>query len=716
MFSEHTRKTITNKLLEGKGWFLVCGLIALAAVLTRFLFLADKPYHHDESLHAYYSHRVSDGHPHEYSALLHGPVLYYLVGAFMAIFGSDDFTARFPSAACNVLLVLLPLFWRRALGNGTALVISLFLLLSPTFMYFGRFLREDAFNSLWIGLSLASFFAYHWWGKPWQAVVAAAFLAMQFCNKENAYLHVFVWLLGIASVLWLVRRSGLDDLNDLRGGYRPLTAWSDRAALIVNCVSVFVFIYVVFYSSFFRHSKGAWHGVIDGLYRESLLYWWDQNQKRRIDGPFDYHFPLLLNYEFALIPALMCAWMRSVSLSAKNTARAALRFPLSLLNTPRVVFIFSALLLASVALPRLGFTPESCSFSETCLNGLASEKTSSVVSGIAKKLHISHSRHLMQLLSIALLGAFAVLANARLRRFLDAFLWWWVTGMLGIYSYVGEKVPWLLIYILMPLVALAGLEIGRLLAGTRNFFNHNTLTDAPLDSEMKGAVAAAEGRFIARAQRLTLVSTALLLAFGAWKAVRVSFPEAANPMERLVFTQTTPAIKAIRQRWVNVNNVSGRFPRVTMSGDSTWPIAWYAHDIQGADFIRPADASAAAAFDAFFLDVGDLEFARREFQAFDIYRVPLRHWWVPQPNPRAHEILDYFLTSRPYPSELRHSPLEQGIGDVSVLYLENRAPNRSFAAAEPCACGERVEIAKIAVESSNPPPGVAPVTPAERKE
>jgi uncharacterized protein (TIGR03663 family) len=716
MFSEHTRKTITNKVLEGRGWFLICSLVAMAAIITRFLFLADKPYHHDESLHAYYSHRVSEGHPHEYSALLHGPVLYYLVGAFMVVFGSDDFTARFPAAACNVLLVLLPLFWRRALGNGTALVISLFLLLSPTFMYYGRFLREDAFNSLWIGLSLAGFFGYHWWGKPWHAVAAAAFLSMQFCNKENAYLHVFVWLAGVAAIMWLMRRSGLNDLNALRGGYVPLSAWSDRIALIMNCVSVFVFIYVLFYSAFFRHSKGTLHGILDGLYRESLLYWWDQNQKRRIDGPFDYHFPLLLNYEFALIPALICAWIRGVSLSAKNMAFAVLRFPLTLLNNSRNVFIFSALLLGSIALPRIGLTPEGCGISEFCLTNMAGDNTNNVVSAVAKKLHIAHSRHLLQLLSIALLGAIAVLASARLRRFLDAFLWWWATGMLGIYSYVGEKVPWLLIYILMPLVALAGLEIGRLLAGTRNFFNRNPLTEAPLNSDVKKSVDEAEERFSNRAQRLILTLTLVFAVFGTWKAIKLSFFEPANPVERLVFTQTTPSMKSIRDRWSHLSKVSGRSPRVTMTGDSTWPMAWYAHNLQGADFVRPADASAAASFDALFLDVGELDFARKELQSFDIYKVPLRHWWVPQPNPRPHEILDYFLTSRPYPGELRESPLEQGIGDVSVLYLENRAPDRFFATAEPCACGERVEMARLPVGNPSNPSGQSPAAPAERKD
>ena len=708
----HTRESIMNKMLEGRGWFLICAFIAVLAGISRFLFLAEKPYHHDESLHAYYSHRVAQGNPHEYSALLHGPVLYYLVGTFMAIFGAGEFIARFPAALCSVALVVLPLFWSRSIGRAAAVCISMLLLLSPTFMYFGRFLREDSFNSLWIGCSLAGFFAYHWWGKPWHAIAGSAFLAMQFCNKENSYLHLFVWLTGVFAVLWLIKRSGLQELGDLRGGHQSLSSWSDRLALVLNCVSVFAVIFVLFYSSFFRHSKGAMNGILDGLYRESLLYWWDQNQKRRIDGPFDYHFPLILNYEFALLPALFAAWLRAVFSATRRSAISALRFPFSWMKNRKAVLIFSGLLLSLIALPRVGLTSDGCVISEFCGNQLFGESLATRLSAIAKLLHLAHTRHLLQLLSIAFLGAIAVIANAALRRFLDGFLWWWATGMLGIYSYVGEKVPWLLLYILLPLVMLAGLELGRLLGAKGTL---TLLPERSFDAKEREILSVGEERFNFKVARLTWIVSLLFLVFATWKAVRVSFPAAASPQERLVFTQTTPAVKLIRERWVAMSRAEGRTPKVTMSGDSTWPMAWYGHDLPGLDFIQPANTAAAEPFDAIFLDTSALDFARQALQSFDIYKVPLRHWWVPQPNPRIDEIFEYFLTSRPYPRELRNSPLEQGIGDTSVLYLENRRPGRFFAEAAQCECGEKVESAKL--------PGADPVggsldnsrAPAERK-
>jgi uncharacterized protein (TIGR03663 family) len=704
----------------------VCFVIALLAILSRFLFLTDKPFHHDESLHAYYSNRVALGNPHEYSALLHGPVLYYLVGAFMAVFGTGEFTARFPAAAANVLLILLPLFWSRNIGRAAAFSLSVFLLFSPTWMYFGRFLREDGFNSLWIAASLGGFFSYYRSGKPWHAVAATAFLAMQFCNKENSYLHLLVWLIGWGVTLWLIRRSGLKEMSVLRGPQLLLASRGDRMALVLNCVSVFVVIFVLFYSSFFRHSKGALHGVIDGLYRESLLYWWDQNQKRRIDGPFDYHFPLLLNYEFAILPAFILAWLRSVWLACDHASRATVQTPFIIFKKRKSLLYVALWALLLIALPRVGLTPDGCSISEFCgSHWWGNSVWDGRVSAFAKALHFSHSRHFFQIIAIASCGAIACLATAYLRRPLDAFLWWWATGMLGIYSYVGEKVPWLLIYILLPLVALAGLEMGRLwrVRGHEVPF----LESAVFDSEST-LLRAEEDSFSDRWRVPLGALTCVLLAFSVWKAIRVSFIAPASTDERLVFTQTTPTMKVIRERWSEFSRKAGQSPKLTMSGDSTWPMAWYAYDLKGTDFVRPANAAAAEKFDALFLDAGELDFARRELQSFNIYKVPLRHWWVPKPNPRPSEILEYFLTNRPYPRELRHSPPEMGMGDTQVLYLENKKDGSFFANAPDCPCGEKVESAKFAPAVPvvplpsvvpSPVPLVVPVgetkVPAERK-
>jgi uncharacterized protein (TIGR03663 family) len=666
----------------------LCGLIAVFAGLSRILFLNDKPYHHDESLHAYYSNRVAQGHPHEYSALLHGPVLYYFVGAFMKVFGAGETTARLPAALCGIAIVLLPLLWRKKIGSAAAAAISLFLLFSPTFMYFGRFLREDAFNSLWIACSLAGFFGFRWTGQAWMAVCSSVFLALQFCNKENSYLHLFIWLLGAAAIVLLTKLKSSALYDGKTDHSLPVMSTSEKIALWVNCALVFVVVFVLFYSSFFRHSKGALHGILDGLYRESLLYWWEQNQKRRIDGPFDYHSPLIFNYEFALIPALIAGWYRSVRLAALSAAGAALRFPLSVFSGPRLVFAVSASVVMFVLfLPRVGFTQDGCSIGEFCLRRAAPGALGDAVEKFSQLLHIAHSRHLLQILATVTLGAFAFMASVLLRRRLDAFLWWWATGAVGVYSYVGEKVPWLLVYVLLPLVVLAGLEVGRILESGRIWIDSLTVAKS---SEVRNAVYDWETRWHRGGGRVFAYLTGVLMIFSAFKAIRVSFGSAANPNERLVFTQTTPMVKQVRERWVALSREHQQKPRVTMHGEATWPFAWYVHDLPRHDFVKPADAAAADAFDVVFLDSSESDFAQHQLTSFDVYKIPLRHWWVPQPNPRFLEILEYFLTSQPYPRELRTTPQDLGVGATSVLYLENRGQGRFFERSERFAGAELV--------------------------
>ena len=41
------------------------------------------------------------------------------------------------------------------------------------------------------------------------------------------------------------------------------------------------------------------------------------------------------------------------------------------------------------------------------------------------------------------------------------FLVWWFLGSIGLYSWAGEKMPWLSIHILLPLVLLAGVLFNR---------------------------------------------------------------------------------------------------------------------------------------------------------------------------------------------------------------------------------------------------------------
>src|SRR5262249_46059640 len=121
----------------------------------------DKPLHHDESMHAYFSLSFAeDPSSYHYDPLLHGPFQFHAEGIVFAVLLAlqsilahgvsgnpwiNDATARFLPALFGIGIAALPLGLRRELGRAGALVAAFLLAISPSFVYFSRFLREDIY-------------------------------------------------------------------------------------------------------------------------------------------------------------------------------------------------------------------------------------------------------------------------------------------------------------------------------------------------------------------------------------------------------------------------------------------------------------------------------------------------------------------------------------------------------------------------------------------
>ncbi|HTD77430.1 MAG TPA: hypothetical protein VK898_07330 [Chloroflexota bacterium] len=96
------------------------GLMLLGLVL-RFWDLGYKAYHHDESLHAFYSWRLFDGEGYEHNAMMHGPLLFELNALAYLLFGANDFTGRLVPALFGVAVIGMPYLLRHELGRAGAI-------------------------------------------------------------------------------------------------------------------------------------------------------------------------------------------------------------------------------------------------------------------------------------------------------------------------------------------------------------------------------------------------------------------------------------------------------------------------------------------------------------------------------------------------------------------------------------------------------------------
>ncbi|HET8907152.1 MAG TPA: flippase activity-associated protein Agl23 [Ktedonobacterales bacterium] len=194
--------------------------VLLLATVLRFWNLGAKPLHHDESEHAYFSLMFARYPPgYMYDPLLHGPfqfhaegIVFRLIMMAESLFGVggpsghpwiNDATARILPAVFGIGIVALPLGLRRDLGRIGALIAALLLAVSPAFVYFSRFLREDIyFNFFMFAMVVCAVQYAHKRTIRWMVglFVAAVFAYATF---EGIYLTLLVFLSFLAIlVLW----------------------------------------------------------------------------------------------------------------------------------------------------------------------------------------------------------------------------------------------------------------------------------------------------------------------------------------------------------------------------------------------------------------------------------------------------------------------------------------------------------------------------------
>ncbi|MEA3459686.1 MAG: TIGR03663 family protein, partial [Chloroflexota bacterium] len=181
----------------------VYALLIALAFLTRFWDLGARAISHDESLHALYSWKLYAGEGYRHTPMMHGPFLFHANAFIYFLFGANDYTARIVPALFGVAAVALPYFLRKWLGRTGALVTSALILISPSLLYYSRYIRHDILVSVWMLLMVIALFKYIDERKNRWLYLGAAALALSLCTKEVTYIFGFIVLTFILlAVLW----------------------------------------------------------------------------------------------------------------------------------------------------------------------------------------------------------------------------------------------------------------------------------------------------------------------------------------------------------------------------------------------------------------------------------------------------------------------------------------------------------------------------------
>ena len=256
--------------------FIAFLFLVLTAAGLRFFDLAGAPMHADEAVGARITANRLEGVGYRFDPTHHhGPTLSWIAAGVAQAVGRksfedlDETVLRIVPAACGTLVVLLPLFLRRWLGDGAVLIAGLLMATSPLICQFSRVFIHEPVLVFFSGIALV---CMGWWlrgGGVVAAVSGGLALGLMAATKETFGLTAISWLVA----LLLCSKS------------MPRHAW---IAAIFSSVAVFLAVVFLaygslgdFFSTYFRYSTDPAHAKPPGYYWYLLVapkfhtpQWW----------------------------------------------------------------------------------------------------------------------------------------------------------------------------------------------------------------------------------------------------------------------------------------------------------------------------------------------------------------------------------------------------------------------------------------------------------
>ena len=202
-------------------------ILVLLAAATRFYDLGERVMSHDESEHAYFAWLLAQGEGYMHTPITHGPLQFHLIALSYTLFGDNDFTARIPAALAGVLAIVLLLHFRRWLGDRGALIAMGLMLISPYMLYYTRYARNEALILPVALLSFLSLFRYMETSKPGWLYAFSAALCTHYLLKETAFIYTMQLALFLG--LWLIVRLLREDWPEKKMAALFLTGLASMA-------------------------------------------------------------------------------------------------------------------------------------------------------------------------------------------------------------------------------------------------------------------------------------------------------------------------------------------------------------------------------------------------------------------------------------------------------------------------------------------------------
>ena len=620
-------------------WFIAG--VTLIGLALRLFVLGDRAMHHDESLDAWWSWNYLNGTFTGYDPVYHGPLRFYITAGFYGLFGTTEFAARLFSALSGAFLIATPWFIRRQIGNIAAGAAAVALCVSPTMLYFSRFGREDAQIAFLTGVMIVLAAMYMRRPQAWVPSAFMFFLACSFAIKESTYIWIVIvggyFLVVIAVQAHRLHQSYADDqaevgaprisshvLLAIAGIAMAASALSWRVVgnVYIGLALLSIAMAAVLVLTNFDFERvwpiaalflmivtvviGATLGIafyLIAVYGFGLLgvAIFKSMQATRGDGTYN-DIPILARMgEIGVMP-----WVIAVAV---------------------LVFFFEAF-----------FTGWFYQHPEKWTAGVTDavrywDSQQEVNRGGQPWYYYLVSTPVYEWLFIGL-AAIGTWRAIKRPTFTMGFLVWTAAASLILYSYAGERMPWLIVHPLLPVLFLAGIG-----------FHWLWKDRSALSPLLLGLVA------------FGLVWTSFI-------SLRASFSTDTDARELLVQAgQATEHVEEVLAEIKALDAVSraelGRPARIGVTTDNSWPWAWYFRD-SGASFFNPKDG---INLDSGILElpsnIGELDIVLQDWLAtsadgetqwfdpalgapgFQSRSYAMRSWWVPAYAPGGGTSVSY---------------------------------------------------------------------------
>ncbi|GER86798.1 hypothetical protein KDW_09600 [Dictyobacter vulcani] len=643
-------------------WLPFLAIILLGALL-RFWQLNLKPAHHDESLHAYFSLQLMHNLQHwqacfdpkttcyQYDPLLHGPFQFHIIALVYQVcqwlgvpdHGVNDVTLRIAAASLGTIIVGLPYFIRDYLGGRlTALLACFILAISPCMVYFSRFAREDIYMACFTLLLVVAAGRYVRNHKGRWLVIGALAFVLSYATKEATFLSIAVFgsfLIGL--ICWEIGarvafRSRFKTDTAL-GLYAPRTAapvsillllmicaplarwffnWMKEASIYINTNTTTA-------NAMVKDLKSQTVAILPWLGLALMCYvlvCWILEQFKKPVKP------------------VKRSWTSRIEPVSQPVLHTVVTMPRRHWFWALVAGSFLFVLLYSVV-----FTNLAGGVGDGIWQGLYYWLQQQQVARGGQPWYY----YLILIPLYEQIGiVFGIAGVIRCLRHPDPFrlfLVYWFVGTVGIYSWAGEKMPWLMIHMVMPMILLAAIGLEPLLNNVRLLVTNRreytkSVRNQVQSNRRKGTVV---GTILG-----TIIAIGLLV-LTLQNMFQVTFVHSADgPHEMMIYVQTTTDVQTVMKKidLVDEKKYQGKHhTNIGVMSEVSWPFFWYLRDYPNVCYGFPT--SCADANPDIIITGGDNLDKNQvhdspgsssgKSSSYLFHRYHLRSWWDEGYKPKA---------------------------------------------------------------------------------